>query len=649
MVFYRYSPFPEPGYIRLVTIHPGNFNDKIVISFCTSTFPNDTLQYEALSYVWGPKRRRTRVNVSEDDSATTNGLRNIFKSKFTHIWITRNLDVALRHLRYAREPRVMWIDALCINQADEIEKGPQVAMMSEIYQSARRVVAWLGPEENDSDQAMHLVDYVGSELELDAATWDLRPAEGCKDPSICDYHISLPFNDRDLHAICHLMFREWFERLWIRQEIYLAGSDAVIMCGFCQVQWSIFRRGLICLSRKRCPWFDLFSQYAERFGFLSGFIFQNPITFLFNLRQLYGNSRCLDPRDRLYATRALFGDSEKALIPPPDYTQPYDKLYTIVVRNWIESYNNLDILRECQLQQSPCPSWVPDWSLPPGQLISSHLERASAQLRGWFEFPQPNVLRVMSISKCAVIKSHQVPPLAYYGKPPEASAVQKLRTLLLGIDAEEHHTAEEYARVLTAERAADISVPPASHFINLEPIKQFVERIMTIHEINDEDFWTLDAVEFRIAVSFAGGSHLLQCTNGYLGLVLEPARPGDEIHVVLGCRCPLLLRPQGNKRYQVVCACYVLGLMAGEAILGPLPNGIRAIQNRNEKLGTSYFPAFQDISSGEIFYEDPRLETLPVDLEDFRKRLREHPGARVTIGPDTLKQHGVDLKCIDLV
>ncbi|KAG5807705.1 hypothetical protein H9Q74_007679 [Fusarium xylarioides] len=41
----------------------------------------------------------------------------------------------------------LWIDAICINQDDIAERNSQVAMMSQIYGSARCVVAWLGEED----------------------------------------------------------------------------------------------------------------------------------------------------------------------------------------------------------------------------------------------------------------------------------------------------------------------------------------------------------------------------------------------------------------------------------------------------------------------------------------------------------------------
>lgn len=85
-------------------------------------------EYEALSYTWG----------SPDDkkfAVSCNGHRLI---------ALRNLSNALHALRLPDRRRIIWIDAVCINQSDDKEKGFQVAMMQDIYSRARRTVVWLG-------------------------------------------------------------------------------------------------------------------------------------------------------------------------------------------------------------------------------------------------------------------------------------------------------------------------------------------------------------------------------------------------------------------------------------------------------------------------------------------------------------------------
>jgi hypothetical protein len=66
----------------------------------------------------------------------------------TH-FMTGNLHAALEQLRHKIQPRNLWIDAICINQSDPIEKNHQVGQMFEIYCSAS--IVWICSGEADAD------------------------------------------------------------------------------------------------------------------------------------------------------------------------------------------------------------------------------------------------------------------------------------------------------------------------------------------------------------------------------------------------------------------------------------------------------------------------------------------------------------------
>jgi hypothetical protein len=89
-------------------------------------------KYEALSYTWGDEtknRHKISINGAEFE-------------------VVENLYNALRHLRDTKEERTLWVDAICINQADVLEKNRQIAIMPFIYMRAKMVLVWLGvPEE----------------------------------------------------------------------------------------------------------------------------------------------------------------------------------------------------------------------------------------------------------------------------------------------------------------------------------------------------------------------------------------------------------------------------------------------------------------------------------------------------------------------
>ena len=63
---------------------------------------------------------------------------------FETLQVTSNLELALRHLRWEKRARTLWIDALCINQRDDAEKLIQFQRIDVVYANASPVVVWLG-------------------------------------------------------------------------------------------------------------------------------------------------------------------------------------------------------------------------------------------------------------------------------------------------------------------------------------------------------------------------------------------------------------------------------------------------------------------------------------------------------------------------
>ncbi|KAF2733188.1 HET-domain-containing protein, partial [Polyplosphaeria fusca] len=113
---------------RLLQLLPGEYDEPITCNL----FPIDSVElyeYEALSYVWGQVNNSSIIHVNDWE-----------------MLITENLEVALRSLRLEHEPRLLWIDAICINQSSVTEKTSQVAKMGDIYKAAKRVLVFLGPE-----------------------------------------------------------------------------------------------------------------------------------------------------------------------------------------------------------------------------------------------------------------------------------------------------------------------------------------------------------------------------------------------------------------------------------------------------------------------------------------------------------------------
>ncbi|EGZ70088.1 HET-domain-containing protein [Neurospora tetrasperma FGSC 2509] len=135
-----YYKFPiSRSHIRLLQLLPSENEDAVIHCrlFSTALDSKGIRPYEALSYVWGSEAKPCSISINGCD-----------------LPIGENLHAALLHLRDHSIERTIWIDAICINQEDEEEKGHQVQSMAKIYAKASRVIVWLGEEAAGSDQAL---------------------------------------------------------------------------------------------------------------------------------------------------------------------------------------------------------------------------------------------------------------------------------------------------------------------------------------------------------------------------------------------------------------------------------------------------------------------------------------------------------------
>jgi hypothetical protein len=121
---------PSPSSLhrtRVLVLDPdANYHSALrcaLVEISMKTMDHAKNSYKALSYVWG-SRMATQPLLCEGQ----------------HIFITQNCESALRYLRHATKSITLWVDAICINQENDVEKSSQIMLMRDIYQSAEETL-----------------------------------------------------------------------------------------------------------------------------------------------------------------------------------------------------------------------------------------------------------------------------------------------------------------------------------------------------------------------------------------------------------------------------------------------------------------------------------------------------------------------------
>jgi hypothetical protein len=132
-IVYSRVPINGEDEVRLLLLHATKATrpaDEIHCSLVVCRRDHVFDKYYALSYTWGDSNCHHTITV--------NGVKGVP--------VTHNLFAVLKRLRDLDtfQTRTSWVDALCIYQAESVERSLQVQRMREVYHSADRVVIWLG-------------------------------------------------------------------------------------------------------------------------------------------------------------------------------------------------------------------------------------------------------------------------------------------------------------------------------------------------------------------------------------------------------------------------------------------------------------------------------------------------------------------------
>ena len=338
--------------IRLLELLPGSSVSPIQARTKEASL-DDALSFQALSYVWGDPNAKRPITCNSQ----------IFE-------ITVNLHDALLHLVHPYESRLVWADAICINQDDPIERSHQVQLMREIYTRASRVVVWLGKDNNENTEtAISLIGTIHETCVEYAQSTNADLAYLCADdPELLTVRpSSMRADECGWQALRQFYSRPWFTRVWCVQEIIL-GRDPVCMIDNRTVEWEKVGVAASWLNNEVVGHdFELPEDSPSIIMDIPAFnahCMHNQYAFdglLLETLTKFRGFESTDPRDKAYGLLGLVRVGAMEV----DYQKSLMQVYEDVVLACIESTSKLTVLSYVSHPTTYVfdgfPSWTPRW------------------------------------------------------------------------------------------------------------------------------------------------------------------------------------------------------------------------------------------------------------------------------------------------
>ncbi|EPE25374.1 hypothetical protein GLAREA_01286 [Glarea lozoyensis ATCC 20868] len=622
---YQYKPLEEPRWIRILELDPGNYEDEITCSLKHISLDSH-ISYEALSYCWALE--------NGDDSMCC-----IINCEGTSILVTQNCQRAIRRLRYqplvppvlenadsSRDQllshdhgkRILWIDAICIDQSNIHERTQQVQLMRLVYSLAKRTLIWLGEASkrvSHGDEAGRPLSDLGIEY-LSKMTCQMR---GLNDKGI-DASKS-PFyeafkeqarkhstsDDGDLDewfiGLDIVLNRRWWQRVWVLQEAALS-SSAVLICGkatadfadvYSVVEAYIYDKDETAhqmgesLPRAASHWLARAEVNRQR-RTVSDTPEPHNIENLLGLN-IYQDST--DARDKVFGLLGMYNNDER-LLPMADYRKSAVEIYIDLAVRLISDEKRLSILKYCtrdgvldratmtppspeslhgkentlgKIDHAILPSWVPDWT---NQFLRQYFSLLRESTKG------TDALYKLSDDKRALtargilfdtVGDIPIIPATVVEGNSKLFAERTIISLKVWHDfarAQKIYPTGDPAertllKVLFQERSRDLEGLTKDWYETLDSVS------VSPKDLLDRVSRSADALAYyEKAVRTTGAQNMCRTRKGYLGLIPLTAKTGDQIVLLAGAPYPFVLRPIDDW-FQLIGICFVDGIMNGEA------------------------------------------------------------------------------------
>ena len=550
--------------IRLLHLRPRNRTRELLDCTLETVSLNSHSFYETISYTWGAQTTQRKIRLNGHDCSIPSSA----------------LD-ALQALQFPDMERILWIDAVCINQADDTERGQQVALMRDVYRQARRT--WVHLNGNNSSPSATFLSIktlaqqtrkdktpnrvLNHETNLDAQ--DHETMNGTSLPPQCEKEALIDFYNLP-----------WFRRLWVVQEVALSREVWCIWCNQC-IAWRDIAAAASWLfhafpqqhgtSRLNCVGIDnvtIMQQYCNKLANAGSVEYPSLGNLLANGRHF----KATEPKDKVFA---MLGMTDSRLSFKPDYQQDLVAVYARATRAAIEETQSLHVFRyvfsrnlnDADMGGHRFPSWVPRWDL---RAQPGHAR------------PLPKLLDCCGKTNIQVHESDDVRVLKLDGIV--LDEISSVSHVIRDIDLSAEGFVKLYEVFTTMVKASSLPGSNQALFSIFEltitadnpvgwshlpdqdvAVDKCTEPVHKPHSSKEIDYGLRRMVNTRAKrmslTSISMNRRLFVSRNGMIGLAPSTAGPGAIVTKLYGGSIPFILRvpSSGTKYFELLGESYVHG------------------------------------------------------------------------------------------
>jgi hypothetical protein len=321
---------------RLFQIHPGKDEDTIACTLKTYRLGSwkGSPKFMALSYFWGDQKHSETINVNGSPMNVTPNLKELLQ----HF---RSLQNSSEDIPYRSADSWLFVDSICVHQGNVRDLNYMVPLIPEILSTATRVLVWLGPGDEGSDKFMDWANSKWFPPDLMECLWN-RPGTGVSSRShqymkrpqrqkLAEYTFGATPDEMYWMSLT-ILFRPWFSRTLIVQEVAIAKKTPLVFCGSKSISL-INLAATLKLTRDACNWLSYRPNKMHRSILANYFHFDNASELL---KSFHTNHERLDCAMNVRLTLSLTRNSEISLRQALDWTcfhkatDPKDNLYGIL-------------------------------------------------------------------------------------------------------------------------------------------------------------------------------------------------------------------------------------------------------------------------------------------------------------------------------